>query len=49
METNTGKIATLALTTLAVIVIVNNYRSKEFWCGMGALLILGTSIKTYNK
>lgn len=49
METNTGKITTLGITIVALYLVAKNYKSTEFWAGMMALFLLGTSVKTYNK
>lgn len=48
-ETTTGKILTLVILGAAIYISVKNYKSKEFWYGMGALFLLGTSVHTYKK
>lgn len=48
METNTGKILTIACTVLAISVGVKNYKNPSFWAGVGAMILLGISVKTYK-
>lgn len=48
-ETNTGKILTAALAVTALYVAYKNYKNPGFWCGVGAMFLIGISIKTYTE
>lgn len=48
METSTGKILTIAFTSVAIYVAVKNYKNPGFWCGVGAMFLIGVSVKTYK-
>lgn len=49
METNTGKIVTLLATATAIYIGIKNYKSPGFWTGVGAMFLIGFSVKTYSK
>jgi hypothetical protein len=47
-ETNIGKIATLAIIGTAIYIGVKNHKRDGFWYGVGAVVLLGVSVKTYK-
>jgi hypothetical protein len=48
METNTGKFLTIAATVAAIYIGYKHYKSPGFWSGVGAMVLLGISVKTYK-
>lgn len=46
-ETATGKIITAAVLIGAIYIGVKHYKSKEFWMGVAAMVLIGTSVTTY--
>lgn len=50
METNAGKILTIATTGVAIYIGYKNYKNAAFWSGILAMFLLGFTVKTYiNK
>ena len=47
-ETSVGKALTLAVAGLAIYIGYKNYKKEGFWTGVGVLIMLGVSIKTYS-
>ena len=47
METNTGKILTAVAVGAGVLIAIKNHKKEGFWTGVGALFLVGVSVKTF--
>lgn len=47
-ETLAGKIITAGIIGLAIYIGYKNYKKEGFWTGVGALFLIGVSVRTYS-